>query len=388
MRTVITLFVLLMMDPAHSPAGAQFILNADVARLRTEVVARGLVHPWALAFLPDGRMLVTERPGRMRVVDAKGRLSAPISGLPDVAVAGQCGLLDLLPDTDPARNGWLYWSYAEPAGAASGAGATGETGNSTAVARGKLEGLKMVQVQRLFSQRPKTSSSLHCGSRLALDGEGHLYIGLGDRFGLKEQAQDLSNHIGKTVRIHTDGRVPASNPFTAAGQAREVWSLGHRNIQGLVFDSATRTLWASEHGPQGGDEINRINQAANHGWPLLTFGRNYGSGTAIGEPGPKTGFVQPQWHWAPVSVGPSGLAVLRSQRYPATWQGALLVGSLRAQVLHLLTVQDGRITGAHTLLNNLGQRIRDVRMGPDGWIYLVTDGAEGQVLRVVMAAAR
>jgi len=350
---------------------------AAVEPLKPVTVARGLVNPWALAFLPDGRMLVTEKPGRLRIVDAQGRVSAPLAGMLPVANVGQCGLLDVALDPKFAENRTLYWTFAEPGG-----GGT----NGTAVARARLDGPagqeRLADVRVIFRQAPKLDSRLHCGSRIAFDRAGHLWVGLGDRFSGKDSAQTTDNHIGKVVRIAADGAVPADNPFTGKAGARpELWSIGHRNIQGLATHPSTGELWASEHGPQGGDEINVVEGGRNYGWPVVTYGRNYGSGTTIGEEGPKPGIEMPLKHWVPVSVAPSGLAFVTSDRYPG-WKGSLLVGTLRAQTLLRLTLDGRRITGEQRLLTDLGQRIRDVRQGPDGWIYIVTDGAEGQVIRI------
>ncbi|MBI5721979.1 MAG: PQQ-dependent sugar dehydrogenase [Burkholderiales bacterium] len=350
---------------------------AATAKLKPVIVARGLVNPWALAFLPDGRMLVTEKPGRLRIVDAQGRISPPLAGVPPVANVGQCGLLDVALDPKFADNRLVYWTFAEP-----GSGGA----NSTAVARARLEGEagneRLADVRVIFSQVPKVESRQHCGSRIAFDRAGHLWVGLGDRFSRKDSAQITDNHIGKVVRIAGDGSVPADNPFIGKAGARpELWSIGHRNIQGLAVHPVTGELWASEHGPQGGDEINVVEGGRNYGWPLVTYGRNYGSGTVIGEEGPKAGIEMPLKHWVPVSVAPSGLAFLTSDRYPG-WKGSLMVGTLRAQTLVRLTLDGRRITGEERLLTALGHRIRDVRQGPDGWIYIVTDGSEGQIIRI------
>jgi glucose/arabinose dehydrogenase len=342
--------------------------------LQTEVVARGLDQPWALAFLPDGRMLVTERPGRIRPVAGDGTVGAPLRGLPAVDATGQCGLLDLVADPAHATSRLLYWSYAEP----------GEGGNTVAVARGRLEGDALVDVQVIFRQQPRVASRLHCGSRLAFARDGRLHLGLGDRFGRRADAQEPGNHLGKTVRIEPDGRVPADNPFVGRAGARpELWSLGHRNIQGMAVHPLTGELWASEHGPQGGDEVNLIERGRNYGWPLLTFGREYVLGTRIGEEGPRPGYEQPLKVWMPTSIAPSGMAFITGSRYPAAWQGNLLVGALRGQALHRLTLEGRKVTGEERLLVDLGARIRDVRQGPDGWVYLLTDGSGGQLLRLV-----
>ena len=342
------------------------------AELKPVTVARGLAQPWGLAFLPDGRLLVTERVGRMRIVAPDGRLGEPLQGLPAVDAKGQCGLLDVVLDPKFAENRWVYWTYAE----------AGEGGNGVAVARGRLQERQLSDVQVIFRQLPKVASQLHCGSRLAFAKDGRLFVGLGDRFGRKDDAQNPANHIGKIVRIEADGRVPADNPFVGrAGVAPEVFSLGHRNIQGLAVHPATGELWQTEHGPQGGDELNAPEAGRNYGWPLVTYGRNYGIGTRIGEEGPKPGFEQPLQWWAPVSIAPSGLAFVTSERYPG-WQGSLVLGALRAQVLVRLSLDGRKVVAQEQLPANLQARIRDVRQGPDGWIYVLTDGVEGQILRL------
>jgi glucose/arabinose dehydrogenase len=335
-------------------------------------VARGLANPWAVAFLPDGRFLVTERAGRLRIVERDGRLGEAISGLPAVDAGGQCGLLDVVLDPKFADNQWVYWSYAE----------AGEGGNSTAVARGRLQGQRLTDVQVIFRQLPKVSSSLHCGSRLVFGRDGRLFVVLGDRFSRKEDAQKLDNHLGKVVRIEADGKVPADNPFVATAGARpEIWSLGHRNMQGAALHPATGELWASEHGPQGGDELNRVLPGRNYGWPLLTFGRNYGTGTRIGEEGPKPGFEQPLKMWLPLSVAPSGMAFLGSDRYPG-WKGNLFIGTLRGESLIRLELDGNTVVKEERLLGSRNSRIRDVREGPDGYLYVLTDSADGQLLRL------
>lgn len=336
-------------------------------------VARGLVNPWSVAFLPDGRMLVTERPGRLRLVAPDGRLSKPIGGLPAVAASGQCGLLDVLLDPQFARNGWVYWSYAEP----------GEGGNGVAVARGRLVDEQLLDVAVLFRQNPKVDSSLHCGGRLVFGRDGRLFVTLGDRFSRKDDAQQPGNHLGKIVRIEPDGRVPADNPFVGRpGHAPELWSLGHRNVQGAALHPDTGELWAHEHGPQGGDELNVVEGGRNYGWPVLTFGRNYVTGTRIGDEGPRAGFEQPLRTWVPTSVAPSGMAFVTSDRYPAL-KGSLLVGTLRGESLLQLKLDGRRVTGETRLLPGLKSRIRDVRQSPDGWIYLLTDNADGQLIRLM-----
>ena len=346
--------------------------SACAQDLRTVPVVRGLQEPWAMAFLPDGRMLITEKSGALRIAATDGRLSAPLAGLPALSVGGQCGLLDVVLDPQFSSNQRLFFTFAEP----------GEGGNSTAVGSARLVADKLQDVRTIFSQKPKMRSQNHCGSRIVFDRSGHLLVGLGDRFSGKDEAQNLANHIGKIIRIDVDGKAPADNPYIGrAGAAPELFSIGHRNIQGAALHPVTGELWASEHGPQGGDEINRVQGGRNHGWPLVTYGRNYGSGTRIGEEGPTAGFESPLRHWVPTSVAPSGLAFLSSDRYPA-WKGSLFMGTLRGQALIRLTLDGNRITGEERLLEDLGERFRDVRQGPDGWLYVLTDGSKGRVLRL------
>jgi aldose sugar dehydrogenase len=367
-------------------ASAQVSAKESPQELKPVTVVRGLANAWALAFLPDGRMLVTEKPGRLRIVAKDGSLGEPLAGLPAVDNTGQCGLLDVAVDPQFAQNRLIYWTFAEPAGA-------GQSGNSTAVARARLgTDDKLSEVRTVFVQQPKVASRLHCGSRIAFARDGSLWVGLGDRFERKEDAQVGANHLGKIVRIDRDGKAPADNPFvsssananthanTRAGTAPEVYSLGHRNIQGMAVHPTTGELWESEHGPQGGDEINRIEPGRNYGWPLVTYGRNYGTGTRIGEDGPKAGFEHPLKWWVP-SVAPSGLVFITSERYPG-WKSSLVMGALRGQVLIRLTLDGNQIVGEERLLQSLGARIRDVRQGPDGYLYIVTDGADGRVMRL------
>lgn len=343
------------------------------AQTRTEVVARSLVNPWALAFLPDGRMLVTERPGRLRVIGSDGRPGEAIAGLPAVDASGQCGLLDVAVDPKFAETHLIFWTYAE----------AGDGGNGVAVARGRLEGQRLADVKVIFRQWPKVRSNLHCGSRIVITRDGRLVVGLGDRFTHKDDAQGLDNHLGKVVRIEADGSVPADNPFVGKAGARpEIWSLGHRNIQGGALNPASGEVWMVEHGPQGGDELNVVEGGHNYGWPLLTYGRNYGTGTRIGEEGPKPGFEQPLKWWVPISIAPSGMAFVTSERYPA-WKGSVLVGAMRAEALVRLTLDGRKVLAEERLLTNLKERIRDVRQGPDGYLYVVTDSADGKVLRLL-----
>jgi glucose/arabinose dehydrogenase len=345
---------------------------AQAQPLKPVSVARGLQHPWGLAFLPDGRMLVTERPGRLRIVSPDGALSAPVAGVPRVDARGQGGLLDVALDPDFATNRLVYLSYSEP----------GEGGNSTAVARGRLDGNALTDVQLIFRQQPKIDSAAHFGSRLVFARDGRLFITLGDRFGQRDEAQNLANHIGKVVRIERDGRVPSDNPFVGRADARpEIWSYGHRNVQGAALHPQTGELWTHEHGPQGGDELNLTLAGRNYGWPVATYGREYGTGFKIGEGPSKSGMEDPLRHWGPRSVAPSGMVFYTGERYPQ-WKGNLFIGTLREQALIRLELDGTRVLREERLLTNLRERIRDVRQGPDGWLYVLTDNIDGQVLRL------
>ena len=364
---------------------------AQATELKVVVVAHGLVNPWGLAFLPDGRMLVTERPGRMRLVAADGKLGPPLPGLPKVVAEGQGGLLDVVLDPRFASNRLVYWAYSEASEASEaneaseGAGAEGS--NSTAVARARLDGERGMErpadVQLIFRQLPKVASKLHFGSRLAFANDGRLFITLGDRFSRKDDAQALDKHIGKIVRIEADGRVPADNPLVGQAGARpEIWSWGHRNVQGAAIHPVTGELWTTEHGPQGGDELNRVLPGRNHGWPVITHGRNYGLGSKIGEGTERADVVAPAAHWLPSSIAPSGMAFVTSERYPG-WKGQLFIDSLRAQALIRIELAGAVVVKQDRLLQNLNERIRDLRQGPDGYLYLLTDNADGRILRVL-----
>lgn len=349
------------------------VLPAQAAP-RLETVIEGLKTPWAVAFLPGGTLLVTERDGRMRTAQPGGKPSAPIQGLPAIDVGGQGGLLDVQPDSDFARNRTLYFCFAEP-------GEDGKT-NSTALARARLsEDLKRLSdVKVIFSQKPKVESKLHFGCRIAEAPDGKLFLSLGERFTQMARAQTLDNHLGKIVRVGKDGSVPADNPFVnTPGALPEIWSYGHRNSQGLVFDAQGR-LWQHEHGPQGGDELNLIRPKLNYGWPVITYGENYGGGK-IGEGiAAKAGMEQPLVKWVP-SIAPSGLARLRSDRYGPGWQGSFFIGSLKFGYLERVRLDaDNRPVEQERLFPDAG-RLRDVREGPDGLLYLVLENA-GRVVRV------
>ena len=352
-------------------------VQAQPTRVTTEVVASGLQNPWAVAFVGDGRMLVTERPGRLRVVAPNGTLSEPVAGVPTVDAVGQGGLLDLITDRDFAHNRVLYFCYSEPAAQGSG--------NSTALASARLsaDATRLENVKVIFSQQPKFSSRLHFGCRIVESGNT-LFLTLGDRFRHSADAQTLDNHHGKVVRVLKDGGVPPDNPLVLnprPGALPEIWSWGHRNMQGATLGPDGQ-LWTHEHGPQGGDEINRPEAGKNYGWPVITYGENYGGGTIGQGLTEKAGMEQPLHQWTP-SIAPSGMAFVSSERYGKAWQGSLLVGSLKFRYLARLELDGARVVKEDKLLPDLGQRVRDVREGPDGFMYLLTDDRNGQLLRLV-----
>ena len=347
------------------------VINSEKHSFRVVTLLTALENPWSVAFLPDGRMLVTERAGRLRLVGQDFRLDLkPIAGLPDVVSQGQGGLFDVVLHPEYAQNGWIYWAYNAP-----GAGGWG-----TALARGKLQGSRMTEVQVLFSMQPKTRSNQHFGGRIVFDKAGMLYLTLGDR-GDKDRAQKLDDHAGSVIRLHDDGRVPADNPYAKrTGALPEKWTLGNRNMQGAALHPKTGELWTHEHGPQGGDEVNVMRSGLNYGWPVITYGVNYGFGTRIGEGQTKPGMVQPLHLWAP-SIAPSGMAFVSGSKFPQ-WTGDLLIGALRDQMLVRLVLDGEKVVREERLLKGLVGRIRDVRMGPDGLVYLLTDDAEGALLRL------
>ena len=334
-------------------------------------VLDGLENPWSMAFLPDGRMLITERAGRLRLVTKSFQLHpTPIAGLPKIKAAGQGGLFDVAIHPDYAANGWIYWAYNEP-----GAGGWG-----TALARGKLQGTQMTSVEVLFSMRPKSRKNQHFGGRIVFDTGGFVYLTLGDR-GDRDRAQKMDDHAGSVIRLHDDGRVPEDNPFVKLkGALPEKWTLGNRNIQGAALHPQTGKLWTHEHGPQGGDEVNLMSAGKNYGWPVVTHGANYGLGTKIGEGQTKAGMAQALKIWVP-SIAPSGMAFVNSQEFPE-WSGNLLVGSLRAQTLVRLELDGDAVVGEERLLVGQIGRIRDVRVAEDGLIYLLTDAPNGALFQL------
>ena len=360
--------------------GAVLATTVQAQGVKSEPVATGLQNPWALAFLPEGRFLVTERPGRMRVVAADGTLGAPLAGLPAVAAGGQGGLLDVVVDSDFARNRTLYFCFSEPAGLLG-------SGNSTAMARAVLsaDNSRLKGVKVIFSQKPKFDSPAHFGCRINETRSGQLLLSLGDRYHRKDDAQTLDNHHGKTVRVNKDGSVPKDNPFVGkTGALPEIWSYGHRNPQGATL-APDGSYWLVEHGPQGGDEINQPLPGKNYGWPVITHGVNYGGATIGDGLKEKAGMEQPLHYWVP-SIAPSGMVFLTSDRYGPAWKGNLFVGSLKFAYLNRIELSEpfkGKVVKEHKLLADVRERVRDVRQGPDGLLYVLTDSAKGRLLRLL-----
>ncbi|HZP87808.1 MAG TPA: PQQ-dependent sugar dehydrogenase [Burkholderiales bacterium] len=358
---------------APALANAQATLKSSRTQLynvKLVILAIGLENPWSLAFLPDGRMLVTERVGRLRLLDANGKALATVSGLPKIAEIGQGGLMDVALHPQFSDNHLVYLSYA----------GRGDGGYGTEVVRGKLVENRLEDVRVIFKMEPKSQSGVHFGSRLVFDGKGHLFITLGDR-GNKDRAQRLDDDAGSIVRLNDDGSIPQDNPFTKQAGARpELYTKGNRNVQGAAMHPDSGQLWADEHGPQGGDELNIIRAGANYGWPLVTAGVNYGTGTKIGEATSKAGMEQPIYTWSP-SIAPSGMTFYTGDRFPQ-WKGNLLIGALRGRALVRLTLRGEAVQSEERMLVNDVGRIRDVRVGPDGLIYLLTDSSDGLLVRV------
>jgi glucose/arabinose dehydrogenase len=336
--------------------------------------ARGLDHPWAIAFLSGGRLLVTERPGRMRIAAQDGSLSPALGGIPMVFASGQGGLHDVALDRDYGQNHTLYFCYAEP----------GSGGGRTAMARARLmeEGSPQLEdVTVIFRQEGPLSSGNHFGCRIAQAPDGNLFLTLGEHFTYRDQAQNLGNHLGKIVRVRPDGTVPPDNPFVGRPGAKpEIWSYGHRNPQGLAFHPSTGRLWEHEHGPRGGDEVNIVEKGKNYGWPVIGYGIDY-NGARIHESTHKEGMEQPVWYWVP-SIAPSGMAFYDGRLFPA-WRGNLFVGALAGELLTRLELDGEKVTTEERLLQRLHERIRDVRQGPDGALWLATDDSAGRILRVL-----
>jgi glucose/arabinose dehydrogenase len=351
-------------DASRSPTPAPVKLAAKVTD-----VARGLEHPWGLAFLPDGRMLVTERPGRLRIATPDGTVSEPLTGVPPVYARGQGGLLDVTLSPGFAQDRLVYLSFSEP----------GDGGAGTAVARGRLGERGLEGTQVVWRQQPKVDGPNHWGSRLVFRPDGTLFVTVGDRYAYRERAQDRSVTLGKVIRINADGSIPRDNPFAGRNDARpEIWSYGHRNVQAAALD-ARGQLWTVEHGARGGDELNNPQPGKNYGWPVITYGVDY-SGARIGVGTAKAGMEQPVYYWDPV-IAPSGATFYTGSAFP-DWRGDLLIGSLSPGLLVRLRLQDGRVVQEERYLADLRERIRDVVQSPDGSLYLLTDSPRGRILRV------
>ena len=343
--------------------------TTDKQRFHLVKVTEGLEHPWGLAFLPDGRMLVTERPGRLRIVAEGWLVPEPVAGVPEVWDDGQGGLLDVALHPGFAENGLVYLSYSSP---------DDDDDAATAVARGRLVGDRLEDVEEIYVALPRDDNGRHFGSRLVF-ADSYLFVTAGDR-GDSDRAQELDDPAGSIIRLHDDGRVPEDNPFVGTTGARpELYSVGHRNPQGMTLEAATGRIYAIEHGPKGGDELNLIEPGVNYGWPVITHGKSY-MGFKIGEGTRKEGMAQPVHYWVP-SISPSGLMIYDADRFPA-WQGSFFAGALSGELLVRLEVAGGRVVVEERMLEDLEERFRDVRQGPDGLIYLLTDHPDGMLLRL------
>ncbi len=350
-------------------AGAT-VLNSEKATIQVDTLVSGLKHPWGMSFLPDGRLLVTERNGGLLLVSADGKSKTALSGLPAIEAKGQGGLLDVALSPDFANDNRLFFSFSEP----------GDGGSSTAVGSAVLRGDALTEVKVIFSQQPKVDARHHFGSRLVFDNDGNLFITMGDRGSQRNEAQNLANHIGTVSRVTPEGAAVKANPFANNKEAKaEIWSYGHRNIQGAALHPTTGELWTHEHGPQGGDEVNIARAGKNYGWPVITYGEEYGGGV-IGKQ-QQAGLEQPLHYWVP-SIAPSGMVFYGAELFTG-WKNNMLVGSLKFGQLVRLELDGEKV--AHEERIMIGQRIRDVEQGPDGAVYLLTDSSDGQVLRLTPA---
>ena len=341
----------------------QATINNDV---KADTILTGLSNPWGIVFLPDNRMLITEREGKIRIAQNGTLLNEIVQGVPDVYANGQGGLLDIQLHPAYATNGWIYFCYSKP----------GTGGGSTTLSRAKLQGNSLVEFKELFVVSPFISSGAHFGSRIAFDGKGYVFLSTGER-GDKSNAQNLGTQNGKVIRLHDDGKVPTDNPFVNTPNAKpEIWTYGHRNVQGMVYDKATGTLWTHEHGPQGGDEINIEIKGSNYGWPITTHGIDY-NGSVISEYKEKEGIKSPIHTWVP-SIAPCGMALVTTDKYPG-WKGSLLVGALAGQHVARVSLSNNKVTKEEKLLNGVA-RVRAVTEAPDGFIYVLTE-SPGMLLR-------
>ncbi len=349
-----------------SVLGTAFSVQA--ADLEIEELSTELTNPWGMVFLPDGKLVITERPGNIRLYDEKAGLSAPLKNVPEVVASGQGGMLGITADPNFAENNKIYFCYSKP----------GDGGSSTGVSSAVLKGDALTDVKDIFTQYPLVDNGFHFGCRLAFDADGHLFVSLGERYAHMKEAQNLDNHLGKVVRIWPDGSVPEDNPFTD-GKAPEVYSYGHRNVQGLTIHPQTGAVWEMEHGPKGGDEINLLGKGNNYGWPVITYGIDY-SGSIISDKTEMDGMEQPVLYWDP-SIAPSGMAFYHGDKFPE-WEGDLLVGSLKFTHLRHVDMDNGKPGEQTEYFRDRKERIRDVVVGPEGYIYMLTDSPDGKLLKV------
>lgn len=368
--TSLMVIFLTLCNPSQSNASQRLDpVNANFTG-KVVTLTQGLEHPWSMAFLPDGRILITERPGRLRIFQNGSLHPEPISGLLKITAKGQGGLLDVILHPEYKKTGWIYFSYVAP----------GNRSMGTEVARARLVNHRLKDLEVIFRLARKTAESYHFGSRLLFDKNGYLYITIGDR-GDRPRAQNLADHAGSVIRIHDDGSIPKDNPFSSQQGAKpEIYSYGHRNPQGIAMHPATGEVWIHEHGPQGGDELNIIHKGNNYGWPTITYGVNYVIGTSIGEGTHKQGMEQPHYYWVP-SIAPSGMAFYSADKF-TNWKGNLFIGSLKFQLLTRLELVGDQVVREERLLKGKLGRIRDVRVGPDGYLYLLTDAANGKMVRL------
>jgi glucose/arabinose dehydrogenase len=367
---VATMLILYSRDATSGTRYLEATHETEKHTFRIAILAEGLEHPWSLAFLPDDRMLVTERPGGLRIIENGVLSERNIAGLPAVAERGQGGLMDVAVHPLFEKNRWIYLSYT----------AKDRSGYGTEVVRGELNGYSLDNVKSIFRALPKSAGGRHFGSRILFDPEGYLYITLGER-GDRPRAQDLGDHAGSIIRLRDDGGIPDDNPFvTTRGAKPEIYTYGNRNVQGAALHPKTGVIWTHEHGPQGGDEVNIIKAGTNYGWPVITYGRNYGIGTKIGEGTAKTDMAQPTYYWDP-SIAPSGMAFYDGDKFPE-WQGDLFVGALKYALLVRLELENDKVIHEERMLTNVLGRIRDVRSGPDGYLYVLTDEANGVLARL------
>lgn len=363
-----------LLAASTSIAAVADTVETERHKVTVSTFADGFTNPWGMTFLPDNSVLVTERSGDLYWVSENGQYREKISGTPEVVAKSQGGLLDVTVDPDFENNGWVYISYSEPA-------QDGSKGNSTAVMRAKLADKTLTDKDVIFRQAPKYESNAHFGSRLVFSPQGHLYITLGDRYSRMDDAQTLDNHHGKVIRIWPDGSIPKDNPFVDDNNAlSEIWSYGHRNVQGADVHPETGQLWTVEHGPQGGDEVNIPQAGKNYGWPEITYGVDYG-GAVISEDAVKQGMEQPLYYWVP-SIATAGATFYTGDAFPE-WQGDFFVAALKSALVARLDVYEGRVMHEERLFENAVEaRIRDINQGPDGFLYLLTDESNGSIIQI------